>query len=109
MCVCVHVIMDKLKSLEELQISSVHLDVFYTSEFIVFKHHVSKQTGSWQVPDWLWLCSLVPDWFCWARSSVAALSQQPVGPHRSFSLHLNVSSNLQLEAAEFLQNLTGRL
>lgn len=37
------------------------------------------------------------------------LSQQPVRPHASFSLHLNLSSELQLEAAELLQNLTSGL
>lgn len=43
-----------------------------------------------------------------AGSSVAvALPQQPIGGHLAFALHLDVSSQLQLEAVEFLQDVPG--
>ena len=42
-------------------------------------------------------------------SGGGVLSQQPVCPHASLPLHLNLSSELQLEATELLQDLTGRL
>lgn len=99
----------QVKATRGTQTSPVLPDVaLVTSSFSNISVLVSTQTGSWRVPDGFWLCWLVPDWFRWAGSSVAGLPQQPVGPHQSFSLHLNVSPNLQLEAAKFLQDLTGR-
>lgn len=64
--------------------------------------------GLWLVHPWIMigLWSLAPDSWSW---SVSTLSQQPVRPHVSFSLHLDLSSQLQLEAAELLQDLTSRL
>lgn len=40
-----------------------------------------------------------------ASSLAVALAQQPIGGHLAFALHLNVSSQLQLEAVELLQDV----
>lgn len=42
------------------------------------------------------------------RSLPAALSQQPIGGHLPFALDVDVSSQLQLETVELLQDVAGR-